>query len=387
MQALHFGAGNIGRGFIGRVLSNSGFNVIFSDINQKIVNSINYYKTYKIKLVGYNFKKTINVENVSAVNFYDPNILNVISNVDLITTAVGVNSLEKLALILIKGIILKINSNSTKPLNIIACENKIKASSFLKKIIFDKIAVKYRHYLHEYIGFVDCSIDTIIPSFTSSKKENDLFVISENFQEWIVDANQFKGRVPKIMNMQLSDNLISFVDRKILTLNTGHAVAAYLGLLKKYKTMYETMSNCKISQIVKNAMIESGAMLIKHYNFDQKNHISYINNIFIRFKNPFLFDTLERIARNPLQKLSKNERLIRPILGATKYHLPCSNLIQGAAAAFHYYNFNDIESIKLSSFIKKDGIEKTLIKVSNLDVESKVAKSIISEYYSIIKNI
>ncbi|AYN24917.1 mannitol-1-phosphate 5-dehydrogenase [Buchnera aphidicola] len=384
MQALHFGAGNIGRGFIARVLLKSGFHLIFSDVDQEIINIINHYKKYKIKLVGNNFEKIIDINNISAVNSHDPNVLKIISNVDLITTASGVNALHKIASILIEGIILRMNLKCKKPLNIIACENKIKATSFLKEIIFNQIPVKYYNYFNEYIGFVDCSIDTIIP--TVSSKEENLFLIAEDFKEWIVNINQFKGTVPKIIDMTLSNNLMPFINRKILTLNTGHSIAAYLGFIKSYKTIYESMLDCSITKIVKNAMKESGLVLVKRYNFDKKDHLSYINKIFLRFKNPFFLDKIERVARNPLQKLNKNERLIQPFLGAIKYSLPYSNLVKGIAAALHYRNVNDIESIKLSSLIQIHGIEKTLVKVCNLNEKSKEINLIISEYYSILKN-
>lgn len=384
MQALHFGAGNIGRGFIGRVLSYSGFNLIFSDINQNIIDSINYYRKYKIKLVGDNFKKSIYVKNITAMHCSNSKVLNIISKVDLITTAVGPNCLNQLAILLSEGIILKIRLNSIKPLNIIACENKIRASSYLKKIIFNKIPIQYHNYINTYIGFVDCSIDTIIPTFSSLKEENNLSLIAEEFQEWIVDENQFKGKIPEIIDMKLSKNLISFIDRKFLTLNTGHAIAAYLGAIKKYKNIYETISDSSIENIVKNAMNESGSLLIKKYKFNKKDHTAYINKIFDRFKNPIFSDKIERIGRNPLQKLSQDERLIRPFLGAIEHHLPYCNLARGIAAALHYKNKNDIESIELDSLIREIGIEQTLAKVSNLDIQRKEINILIKEYHSIV---
>ncbi|QCI19079.1 mannitol-1-phosphate 5-dehydrogenase [Buchnera aphidicola] len=384
MKVLHFGAGNIGRGFIGKIILYSGFDLIFADINQNIIDALNYYKKYKIKLVGYNYEKIINIDNFSAINLNDPNILNIISDVNLITTSIGASSLDKIASILAKGIILRIKLKSTTPLNIIACENKIQASSYLRTIVFKKIPLKYYKYFDQYIGFIDCSIDTIIPSICSFEK-NKLSLIAENFQEWIVDKNQFKGIIPNIIDMTISDNLRSFIDRKILTLNTGHAITAYLGWIRQYKTIYESIKDHNIKSIVKGAMKESGLTLIKKYKFDKKIHFSYINKILIRFENYVLLDKVERIARNPVQKLSQNERLIKPLLLAKKYNFPYCNLIKGIAAALHYKNENDSESVKISNLIKTLGIKKTLFEISNLQMDSYEMNLIISEYLLINK--
>lgn len=386
MRVLHFGAGNIGRGFLGRVFSESGFDLIFSDINQKVIDAINLHKAYNIHLIGESRNKIININKVKAISINNPRIISIVSSVDLITTAVTPIILDNIAVIIAQGIILKIKEKSLKPMNIIACENKIKASSYLKKAVLENLPIKYYDYLNEYIGFVDCTIDTIIPLCPSDiDKNNKLSLIAEDFHEWIVNINQFKGDIPKIVNMQLTRNLDSFIERKLFTLNTGHAIAAYLGLIKKYKTVYESISDNNISHVVKKSMIESGSVLIKRFNFDKTSHLSYIEKIFSRFKNPYLSDDLHRIARNPLQKLGKEERLIKPLLGAIKYRLPCSNLVKGIAAVFHYYNENDIESINMLSLVKKEGIEKTLFKICSLNIHCKEIRSIISEYTSILK--
>ncbi|QCI21276.1 mannitol-1-phosphate 5-dehydrogenase [Buchnera aphidicola (Hyperomyzus lactucae)] len=386
MKALHFGAGNIGRGFIGKILSESGFHVFFSDIDQNIIDAINCNKEYVVKIVGNNQEKVVTVKNVSAINSHDPKVMKIISSVNIITTAVGPSSLDKIALIIAKGILYKIKVKSIISLNIIACENKIKASSFLKKAVLKKLSTKYHDYLNKYIGFVDCSIDTIIPLVKKENKDS-LFLIAEDFQEWIVNINQFKGTPPTIVNMKLSNNLNSFIERKLFTLNTGHAVAAYLGLIKKYQTIQEAILDKKIRFIVRSAMEESGAVLIKRHNFNKDNHFSYINKIFFRFENPFLSDHLKRIARNPLQKLEKKERLIKPLIESIEYGLPHSNLAKGAAAAFYYQNPQDLESMKIFSLIKKQGIKKTLMTVCNVSINSTVLCSILKEYYSICKEL
>ncbi|QCI21840.1 mannitol-1-phosphate 5-dehydrogenase [Buchnera aphidicola (Hyadaphis tataricae)] len=385
MQALHFGSGNIGLGFIGRTLSESGFKVIFSDINQDIVNYINRHQNYSVIVAGKNQKQAYNIINISAINANNSQINKVIAEVDLITTASGPAALELIALTIANGIIFKCQIKSVTFLNIIACENKIKASSYLKNTVLKKLPKQYHDYLKKYIGFVDCTIDTIIPKKIDFN-QSPLNIIAENFQEWIANPTQFKGNIPKINSLRLSNNLDSFIERKLFTLNTGHVIAAYLGLIKKYKTIQQVMSDYKICNIVKLAMQESGAFLVKHFNFHQKEHDSYINQIFFRFNNPFLSDDLERIGRNPIQKLGTQERLIKPFLSCIKHQLPCKNLAIGIASAFYFFDKNDLESVKISYLIKQKGIETAISEICDLN-DSNAKHLIVSEYQSILKTI
>ncbi|QCI22392.1 mannitol-1-phosphate 5-dehydrogenase [Buchnera aphidicola] len=384
MKALHFGAGNIGLGFVGKILSESNCDIIFSDINQNVIDSINNRKYYSVRILGKNQDNISNIKNISAIHFNNPKIIKIITLVNLITTAVGPSALDKVSSLISHGIILKFNMQSTTPLNIIACENKMQASSILKQYVLNKLPQKYHIYVQKYIGFVDCSIDTIIPSIVN-KQMHSLLLTAENFQEWIVNITQFKGQVPKIINMQLSNNLDPFIERKLFTLNTGHAIAAYLGWIKKCKTIYEAILDEEIGVIVKNAMVESGKFLIKKYDFNMNDHLAYINKIFLRFENPFLLDNLTRVARNPIQKLRKEERLVKPLLGCIKYGLSCSNLAKGIASAFFYYNKNDSESMKIFSLIQSKGIKKTLSDICDLPENSEESRLIISKYNTLHK--
>ena len=54
-----------------------------------------------------------------------------------------------------------------------------------------------------------------------------------------------KGEVPKIEGMTLTKNLMAFIERKLFTLNTGHAITAYLGVLKGYKTIKESIEGSR----------------------------------------------------------------------------------------------------------------------------------------------
>ncbi|MGL5342909.1 MAG: mannitol-1-phosphate 5-dehydrogenase, partial [Lactococcus garvieae] len=66
-KAVHFGAGNIGRGFIGEILYKNGFEIAFVDVNEKIINALNEEKKYTIDLAEEAHEK-IQVQSVSGIN-------------------------------------------------------------------------------------------------------------------------------------------------------------------------------------------------------------------------------------------------------------------------------------------------------------------------------
>src|SRR3712207_4353674 len=114
--------------------------------------------------------------------------------------------------------------------------------------------------------------------------------------------------------MELTDNLMAFVERKLFTLNTGHLISAYLGKQAGVKWIKEAIAIDSVKTAVKATMEESGAVLIKRYNFDPAAHAAYIEKILKRFANPYLNDDVNRVGREPIRKLSANDRLIKPLL-------------------------------------------------------------------------
>ena len=68
-KAVQFGAGNIGRGFIGALLSQSGYHVVFADVVDKIIDKINEDKTYTVHVMDVECEDQ-KIENISGVNSY-----------------------------------------------------------------------------------------------------------------------------------------------------------------------------------------------------------------------------------------------------------------------------------------------------------------------------
>lgn len=378
MKALHFGAGNIGRGFIGKLLADSGVQVIFADVNDTVIDLLKSQGGYNVKIVGDSVNTVEKVSNVSAVNSKDENALIALFNeVDLVTTAVGPNVLKIISATIAKGLTALFAAGNNKPLNIIACENMVRGTTFLKEQVFAHLSPEWQTKAEQYVGFVDSAVDRIVPPIQTDEKD-PLLVTVEEFSEWIVDQTQFKGDIPKINGMELTDNLMAFVERKLFTLNTGHAVTAYYGKAKGYQWVKESIEDENVKAFVKAVMQESGAVLIKRYGFDPQAHAAYIEKILKRFANPYLADDVDRVGREPLRKLSYNDRLIKPLRGTLEYGLPNDNLIRAVAVALSYRNANDPQALELAQALQQD-VEAAVRKYTELQDEAVLSK--ISQTY------
>ncbi|EJL6410997.1 mannitol-1-phosphate 5-dehydrogenase [Vibrio cholerae] len=377
-NAVHFGAGNIGRGFIGKLLADADIAVTFADVNEPLVDQLSHQQEYKVKVVGSECKMET-VSHVTAVNSASEALIERIIKTDLVTTAVGPTVLDIIAKTIAKGLSARFAAGNTQPLNIIACENMVRGTTHLKQQVYQFLTTEEQQQADALVGFVDSAVDRIVPPLQAAN-DDPLEVTVESFSEWIVDEQQFKGEIPQIEGMEKTDNLMAFVERKLFTLNTGHCVTAYLGCLKGHRTIREAIEDPCIHAQVKQAMQESGEVLIRRYGFDRALHSAYIEKILSRFANPYLVDEVERVGRQPLRKLSANDRLIKPLLGTIEYGLPNGMLLKGIAAALKYRNSSDPQAVELQQSIEKEGVRSTLARYTGLAAESVEAQQIEALY-------
>ncbi|NLZ53720.1 MAG: mannitol-1-phosphate 5-dehydrogenase, partial [Thermoanaerobacteraceae bacterium] len=263
-------------------------------------------------------------------------------------------------------------------LNIIACENMVGASEFLKQKVFAHLEPQEASNLESSVGFPNAAVDRIVPPQDNS---HDMLLVSvEPYFEWITDKNAFVPPIPSIPGMQTVDNLKAYVERKIFTLNTGHAISAYLGYRKGYSTTKEAIQDEQIHSVVKGAMEESGRYLMHHFNFSLEEHEKYIEKTLKRFKNPNLIDEIVRVARQPIRKLGPKDRLVYPAKKALEIGINPSNLVKGIAAALKFDWQGDDEALTLQAMIKKEGIQRVLTRICNISEGSVLSTLIIDAF-------
>lgn len=379
MKAIQFGAGNIGRGFIGAVLSQAGYELVFADVVEELLNQINTRKEYTVHVSDHN-SYDIQVKNVRAVNSSGPDAVAEIVDADIITTAVGLRILKFVAPSIAKGLAARKEAGIEKPLNVIACENGLRATSQLKDLVFAQLDPEVAEWAGKHVGFPDAAVDRIVPPV---RCEIPLDVAVEEYFEWDVERSSFVGPVPQIEGMTPVDNLLAYVERKLFTLNTGHATAAYLGKMKGISTIGDCVADPALCAIVKEAMQQSGEGLVRKFGFDHAAHFAYIDKILGRFSNPFLRDECDRVGREPIRKLAPNDRLILPMMTAKGFGLAYDKLLLAIGGALHFDNPQDPQSVELLSSIKEAGLAETVSKYTGIPENDPLIAQIIEAYHKV----
>jgi len=378
MKAIHFGAGNIGRGFIGLLLHQSNYEVNFIDVNDQVIEAINNIGEYNVFLAN-DQKDTFTVSNIKGINskINPEKVIEAIVTADLVTTAIGPNILKFIAPLIADGLKAKKEQNQ-KYLNIIACENMIGGSAQLKEFVYESLNEEEKLWAEEYIGFPNSAVDRIVPN---QHNENLLDVLVEPFSEWVVDETALKGTKPDIKGAHFVDNLQAYIERKLFTVNTGHAATAYLGNMQNYKTIAETISHKELEEKVLSVLGETGRVLVEKYNFNQEEHNQYIHKIIGRFSNSHIVDDVKRVGRSPLRKLGRNDRLVAPALEYMElFKTIPTNLVDVMAAALAFYSEDDQESVQLQQLIKEKGVSQAFSEISGLEEQHELVKAVVSVY-------
>ena len=367
-KAVHFGAGNIGRGFIGLLLSQAGYHVSFVDVAAPLVDDINTLGKYNVQIFG-EAEKTL-VENVSAINSNEnlDALLDAIVEADIVTTAIGPNILKFIAPNIAKGLTKRVATNQT-PLNIIACENMVGGSTVLKNFVYQNLSDDVKPAVEKLIGFPDAAVDRIVPL---QKNDEKLLVKVEPYAEWDVDSKGVKGELPEIKGMTLVDNLGAYIERKLFTVNTGHASIAYLAYQKNLPDISSAMRDEEIVAAARAVWAETSALLIDKYNFDPAVHQKYVDTTEARFKNPEISDEVTRVARGPKRKLSAADRLVSPATQLIERGKKPVALAKVIAAALKFDYAEDKEAVEVQDFIKANGIDAAITNFTGAAADSKL---------------
>lgn len=380
MRAVHFGAGNIGRGFLGQLYFESGLHTTFVDVAEPLVAALNARGAYPLRIVTDDAEETIQIGHVSAIDGRDLDaVASEVAAARIVSTAVGVNVLPHIAPALARGIAQRFSA-AAEPLDIIVCENLLNAGPFLRGEVRKHLPEALHDALETQVGFVEASIGRMVPVMTAAQQAEDpLLVCVEPYCELPVDAQGFKGEVPEIAHLKPISNFGAYVERKLFVHNMSHATCAYIGHLREHEFIADAIRDDVVRDRVVDAMNEAVEGLARRHGLDRAGLHAHRDDLVHRYHNRALGDQIARVARDPIRKLGPDDRLIGAARMCLEQDLSPRAIALATAAAILYHNDDDPAARELQSLRREQGLSAVLEQICRIAPDAPLARHIAEE--------
>jgi mannitol-1-phosphate 5-dehydrogenase len=335
-----FGAGRIGRSFIGQVFNRSGYEVVLVDIDRPLIDLINQRKQYKVVVKDDKEEQTLWIKPVRGCWLHDTDrVVDELAGAGIASLSVGQQGLQAAIPVIAKALTIRRQQSGDIPLDIIIAENMRNADVYIRGELSKQLPPDYP--IGQLVGLIETSIGKMVPIITRKDREDDpLQVFAEPYNSLIVAKKGFKNPVPDVPFLVPKENIKAWVDRKLFIHNLGHAVVAYTGYLAYPEAVYiyELLEDKRIFRIARQTMLQSAEILQALYpgEFTPIQLEEHIDDLLRRFMNRSLGDTVFRVGCDLYRKLSPEDRLAAPVHAAIRTGKPYNLLLDALIAAVSF---------------------------------------------------
>ena len=327
MKAVVFGPGRIGCGFVGQLLSGSGYELIFVG-RGPVVDQLSRVGRYRVRLTGGTHASDLKIEvaGVRALQTVDVEaVTSAVAAADLVAVSVGPSNLNAVAPLLAAGL-----ARRTSPVNVIAFENCSDPGGCLRDAVIRNLpALATAGH-----GFSGALVSRIVTRRIGDPGGAEpLVFLGDLPSAFVVDGPSLCAPLPSIEGLRAVDDFRAWVMKKLYTFSAGHAAAAYLGALKGYHYVHSAIRDPEIRSAVLAAMEEGRRGLARRFGPGLAGDRAELDAIVARFENAALNDPVGRVGRDPLRKLGPEDRLVGAArLAAEAGVQPCRLALVAAAA-------------------------------------------------------
>jgi mannitol-1-phosphate 5-dehydrogenase len=383
--AVVFGAGSVGRGFLGQLFSESGYEVVFVDVDDALVDALRQQGYYALRLAGIDAVRELTIGPVRAIDGRDvEQVAREVSRAALMATAVGARALSIIAKTIAVGLAERWQAGRLEPLNVIICENLHDAPDLLRGYVREALPEVHLPHL-DTVGFVPAVIARMSPVPTSEQRASDVsLIVAEPYKVLPVDREAFVGEIPEIVGMEPVAPFSAYVERKLYIHNAAHAILGYLGYRRGHQYGYEALADAHVKMVLNRALDESSRALVAEHGLDPGAIQAHVQDLLARFANRALADPIDRLARDPLRKLRPDDRLVGAARLAERHGVEPTGLATGIAAALAYDNPGDEHAVKLQQRLADRGLDAVLDTVCHIE-EGEHLGTLIRERYRMLR--
>jgi len=377
-KAIQFGAGKIGRGFMGQLLFEGGCRTTFVDADTALVDALNACGEYPLRLVSDAETQTLRIGNLCALDARRDKdaITQAVVEADLVSVAVGANVLPHVAPALAAGMNARALSGFG-PVDVLLCENQWHAATLMRGLLTPYIVPEAREYFETQVGLVETVIGRMVPMTTDSQRAEDpLLIVAEPYKELPIARAMLRGEPPPLPGLILVDNFEAYEARKLYLHNMSHAALAYLGYQRGHEFIWQCVADSQVAEICRGALDEVAPVVAAEYGLARVDLATFADDLLGRFGNKALGDTVARVAADPLRKLRPTDRLAGAAHLYRKYAGTPGDLASVIAAALRYDNQNDPGAEELQQLRREIGDAAVLQMVCGFKSDMALTKMI-----------
>jgi mannitol-1-phosphate 5-dehydrogenase len=357
---------------VGLLLHEAGYEIVFADVATALIDQLAAAPHYEVHEVGEK-NRVRRVDNFRALNSaaQEDDVVAEIATAQIVTTAVGPHILKFVAPLIARGI--SARAAGLAPLQVMACENAINATDLLREEVL--AAAGDGSGIVGKAVFANSAVDRIVPNQAPGQ---GLDVTVETFFEWVIDRTAFGGNEPRIPGATYVDDLGPYIERKLFTVNTGHASCAYFGYQAGLEKVSEAMEDPGVATKVRAVLQETKALLVAKHGFDPAEQEAYVEKIVRRFSNPHLPDTVVRVGRAPLRKLGRHERFVGPAAELAESGTHPQALLAAMQAALDFNEASDPEVAELGAIIDSSPAAEATTAITGLAPEHPLFPAVLA---------
>lgn len=361
-KVVVIGAGQTGRGYLGRYLFENNYDFAFIDKNEELVRLMQEDKAFSIHF--YKKDRTpLYVENFETYLSHSKEATKKIHEADLIFTCVFEENLKDVALQLKEGL-----KGKDKTTEICTAENGINPGKILKK------------YLNEYEVYAPYKIGmTAVFCSTIKIASTRLDILSMNMDWFPYDADNlepfgFKGE-------EKVHNFTQLLQRKIWTYNCLAGIISYCGYIKGYEIYGDAANENEIKQLQLDILEELNPALQDYFNISKEDQEAFAQRAFEKMIDKSIYDLCMKTARAAFRKLGPTERIMSPMKILLENNKDVKILEFNAAAALVFWE--EQQGNGTEPMLDKHPIDK-FCEINNLSRNNAIVKNV-EKYYNKIK--
>jgi mannitol-1-phosphate 5-dehydrogenase len=376
VRAVIVGAGRIGCGYLCPLFCDAGWEVVLAARTPERAERIRAAGGFDVRITGSGLIREL--REVPAVATGTPAFEQAVASADLVVTSVGVSRVRGLGPPLARALARR---NPRLPLQIWVAENQDCAPVLEQSV--RTTAARAGHSLPP-VGFAGAVVEVTVSRGDWNDGNQPLFV-GDPIRRMRIDESALVAPLPRLPAVEPTPCYGARLQEKLFLFNAGHALCAYLGVLRGHRSIDRAVRDRYLRPLVAGSMLEAGRALESAHPSLGDDVQGSVAKAMRRFEDAELADPVDRVARDPLRKLRPHDRLVgaAQLVQATLGHVPY-HFALGIAGALLYRSDHDEEARRLKRMLERKGVYHVLRTVCGLEPEDELAQAVAQRYRGFI---